>query len=98
MPVEVAGAGVGCVSRAAARAALVRAGDRLRLDGGGRLHRERMAPGRLRAWDAPVDLNRATVEELASLDGIGPKLAERIVPAPPVRQVAEVATVSRLGP
>ena len=54
-------------------------------------------PDRLAAWDAPVDVNAATVEELASLDGIGPKLATRIVAARPFRSVEEVAKVRGVG-
>ena len=56
-----------------------------------------MRPERLAAWGAPVDVNGATVEELASLDGIGPKLAARIVAARPFRRVEEVARVRGIG-
>jgi competence ComEA-like helix-hairpin-helix protein len=85
IPVERAGRGVVCLDRASA----YRAGDR---EGGGR-----MAPDRLAAWAAPVDVNGATVEELASLDGIGPKLAARIVAARPFRNVDELAAVRGIG-
>jgi competence protein ComEA len=56
-----------------------------------------MAPDRLAAWGAPVDVNRATVEELVSLDGIGPKLGARIVAARPFHSVEEVARVRGIG-
>jgi hypothetical protein len=56
-----------------------------------------MAPARLAAWAVPVDVNRATAEELASLDGIGPALAARIVAARPFRRVDEVAHVRGIG-
>jgi competence protein ComEA len=85
VPVERAGRGVACLDRASA----YHAGDR---EGGGR-----MAPDRLAAWGAPVDVNGATVEELASLDGVGPKLAARIIAARPFRSVEEVAGVRGIG-
>jgi competence ComEA-like helix-hairpin-helix protein len=85
IPVERTGRGVVCLDRRSA----YHAGDR---EGGGR-----MAPDRLAAWDAPVDVNAATVEELASLDGVGPKLAARIVAARPFRSVEEVAKVRGVG-
>ena len=92
VPVERAGDGVQCLGRAEAARRGVTAGDR-RGDGAGR----RMAPDRLAAWQAPVDLNRATVEELASLDGIGPKLAARIVAARPFGSVEQLARVRGIG-
>ncbi|MGZ3428751.1 MAG: ComEA family DNA-binding protein, partial [Polyangia bacterium] len=85
VPVERAGRGIACLDRASA----YHAGDR---EGGGR-----MAPDRLAAWDAPVDVNGATVEELASLDGVGPKLAVRMVAARPFHSVEEVAKVRGIG-
>jgi competence ComEA-like helix-hairpin-helix protein len=96
IPVEVVGAGVGCVPLELAARARVRAGDRLALDGG-RVCRSRMAPARLAAWDAPVDVNHATVDELASLDGIGPKLAERIVARRPFTSLEALGRVSGIG-
>ena len=98
--VEIAGAGVRClptadVSTARARPALA-TGDRV---GDGKLARadRRMAPDRLAAWDAPVDVNAASADELASLDGIGPKLAARIVAARPFRNVDDLARVRGIG-
>ena len=92
-PCEVAierrGRGVACLGRDAASQAGLVSGDR---EGGGR-----MAPDRLAAWGAAVDLNRATVEELASLDGIGPKLGARIVAARPFRSVDDLAKVRGVG-
>jgi competence ComEA-like helix-hairpin-helix protein len=83
IPVERPGLGVACVDGG------FRAGDRA---GGGR-----MAPDRLAAWGAPVDINRASVEELASLDGIGPKLGARIVAARPFASVEDIARVRGVG-
>jgi competence ComEA-like helix-hairpin-helix protein len=83
IPVERPGRGVACVD------AGYRAGDR---EGGGR-----MAPDRLAAWGAPVDINHATVEELASLEGIGPKLGARIVAARPFATVEDLARVRGVG-
>ena len=87
--VERPGRGVVCLGREAAAAEGVVAGDR---EGGGR-----MAPDRLAAWNAPVDLNRASVAELASLDGIGPKLGARIVAARPFRSIDDLAKVRGVG-
>lgn len=85
VPVERPGRGVVCLPAGSG----LRAGDR---EGGGR-----MAPDRLAAWSAPVELNRASVEELASLEGIGPKLAARIVAARPFRRVEDLAKVRGVG-
>jgi competence ComEA-like helix-hairpin-helix protein len=90
--VEIAGEGVRCFGRADAVRRRLVAGDRVDGDGSGR-----MRPERLAAWDAPVEINRATVDELASLDGIGPKLAARIVARRPFRTVEEVAQVRGIG-
>src|SRR5437763_6747077 len=84
VPVERAGEGVICLGSAEAARRGLRAGAGMR-------------PERLAAWDAPVDVNRATLAELASLDGIGPKLAARIVAGRPFRSVEEVATVRGIG-
>jgi competence protein ComEA len=99
VPVEVAGEGVACLDEDEARAARVRAGDRLRPEtlAGGGLARERMAPERLAEWQAPVDVNRASPAELASLDGIGPRLAERIAQARPFESVEDVGRVKGVG-
>jgi hypothetical protein len=94
--VEVAGAGVGCVDPDEARRARLRSGDRLGLRGG-QLVKGRMAPERLAAWAVPVDVNRASAGELASLDGIGPKLAERMVAARPFRTLDDVGRVRGIG-
>lgn len=83
--VERPGRGVVCRARGEGFVA----GDR---EGGGR-----MAPDRLAAWGAPVDINRATVDELASLEGIGRKLGARIVAARPFRSVDELAAVRGIG-
>lgn len=85
VPVERPGRGVVCRDEGGGLAA----GDR---EGGGR-----MAPDRLAAWGAPVDVNRATVEELASLDGVGPKLGARIVAARPFRSLEDLARVRGIG-
>jgi hypothetical protein len=56
-----------------------------------------MAPARLQAWQVPIDLNRASPAELASLDGVGAKLAARIVAARPFAEVRELARVRGIG-
>jgi competence protein ComEA len=51
--------------------------------------------------DAPLDLNRATKEELMRLPGIGPKLAEAIVAErekKPLASVEELRRVKGIGP
>jgi competence ComEA-like helix-hairpin-helix protein len=83
--VERVGRGVACLGPGAGFVA----GDR---EGGGR-----MAPDRLAAWGAPVDINHATVEELASLDGVGLKLGARIVAARPFASVDDLARVRGIG-
>ena len=57
----------------------------------------RMAPARMAALGMAVDVNRATVEELESLDGVGPALAARIVAARPFASVDDVARVRGIG-
>ena len=89
--VELDGA-VACLSEEAAAHAGARAGDRI--DG---QHRGRMSPAALAAWQVPVDVNRASLEELASLDGVGPRLAERIAAARPFRSVDEVGRIRGIG-
>ena len=85
VPVERVGRGVACLPRTGPW----RAGDR---DSGGR-----MAPDRLAAWGAAVDVNHASIDELASLDGIGPKLAARIVAARPFGSLEDIAEVRGIG-
>lgn len=68
------------------------------LPAGARLRGGRMAPARLAAWSVAVDLNRASLAELASLDGIGPKLAARIAAGRPYREIEGVARVRGIGP
>jgi competence ComEA-like helix-hairpin-helix protein len=88
--IEIAGTGVGCVDPTPG----IHSGDRLNQDG----NRGRMAPARLQAFALPVDLNHASLEELASLDGVGPRLAERIQAARPFVTIDDLARVSGIGP
>jgi competence ComEA-like helix-hairpin-helix protein len=80
--------GVRCLERAEARKLRLRSGD---------TSEGRMAPARLAALSVPVDANRASAEELASLEGVGPRLAERIVAARPFASVDDVARVPGVG-
>jgi len=61
-----------------------------------------IAPGKkLTAGDGPLDLNRATAEELKRLPGIGPKLAGAIVAAReqnPFASVDDLRRVKGIGP
>jgi len=93
VPVELRGVGVGCWEQGGEGG--LRAGDVV--DGRGR-RVGRMAPARLEAWEAPVDLNRASIDELASLPGIGPGLAARIAGARPFDVVDDVVRVRGIGP
>jgi competence protein ComEA len=45
-----------------------------------------------------VEVNRATVEELTAVPGIGPALAERIVAARPFTSLEDLTRVSGIGP
>jgi hypothetical protein len=58
----------------------------------------RMRGEDLEALAVPVDLNRATVEELESLPGIGPELARRIVEGRPYASVDALLRVRGIGP
>ncbi|MFO0842870.1 MAG: helix-hairpin-helix domain-containing protein [Gemmataceae bacterium] len=61
-------------------------------------HEEAPPPsGKKKPPDAPVNLNRATPEELARLPGIGPTLAKRIVDARPFAAVGELRRVKGIG-
>jgi competence ComEA-like helix-hairpin-helix protein len=77
--------------------ARVGAGSRIVLDGERIVDRGRMDPNRLAAWNVPVNVNSASAAELTALDGIGPKLAERIIAARPFACIEEVARVQGIG-
>ena len=77
-----------------------RAGEGVVCAGGGTSAATKMAPARLQAFEVPIDLNHAGADELASLDGIGPKLAAKILRArqeQPFRSVDELARVRGIG-
>ncbi len=59
---------------------------------------ERMSPDQLAALAQIVDINSASVAELASLPGIGPVMAERIVAGRPYASVDAVLEVRGIGP
>ncbi len=58
----------------------------------------RMAPEHLRALAQTVDLNGASQGELASLPGIGPTLAGRIVAGRPYLALEDLLEVRGIGP
>ncbi|MFO7562229.1 MAG: helix-hairpin-helix domain-containing protein [Enhygromyxa sp.] len=58
----------------------------------------RMPAKQLAALEQPVDLNSASIDELASLPGIGPVIAERIVAGRPYASVDELLRVKGIGP
>lgn len=58
----------------------------------------RMAPEQLAALGQPVDVQTASAEELASLPGIGPALAGRIIAGRPYASVDELERVKGIGP
>jgi hypothetical protein len=76
--------GVTCLSRDDAARLGVRAGQGL-------------GPDALAAWGVALDPNRATVAELASLEGVGPALAARIVAARPFASLEDLARVKGIG-
>jgi DNA uptake protein ComE-like DNA-binding protein len=59
---------------------------------------ERMPPDQLAALAQPVDINAASIDELASLPGIGPVLANRIAAQRPYATVDELTKVGGIGP
>ncbi|MFV8756583.1 ComEA family DNA-binding protein [Nannocystaceae bacterium ST9] len=58
----------------------------------------RMAAESIERLELAVDVNRASLDELASLPGIGPVLAERIAAGRPYASVEELDRVSGIGP
>lgn len=58
----------------------------------------RMSPEQLAALEQPVDVNGASVDELASLPGIGPTIAGRIVAGRPYASIDELLDVEGIGP
>jgi competence ComEA-like helix-hairpin-helix protein len=94
---ELVGQGVTCLPTGEAHRLRQRAGTRLQIEGASVRAVGRMAPERLAALGVPVDVNRADAEELASLDGVGAKLAARLIAARPFRTVEEVAQVPGIG-
>lgn len=60
--------------------------------------RSRMPADELQALQQPVDLNRASIEELQSLPRIGPALARRIVEGRPYDDVDALVRVRGIGP
>lgn len=60
-------------------------------------HVARMAPDALAELELPVDVNTADLEELASLPGVGPVIAKRIVAGRPYASVDELDRVKGIG-
>ncbi len=58
----------------------------------------RIPPDQLAALAQPVDVNAASAAELASLPGIGPKLAARIIAGRPYASVDALIEVRGIGP
>jgi competence protein ComEA len=59
------------------------------------------APKKAESLTAPIDVNRATAEELQKLPGIGPRMAQRILDERakgPFKSVEELRRVSGIGP
>ncbi len=85
--------GVRCLDAAEAARLGARPGDAFDADGPA----GRMAPARLEALAVPLDLNRAPVEELATLPDVGPAFARRIAAARPFRSVDDLRRIPGLG-
>ena len=91
--VERAGWGIACLDQAEARCEGLRGGDRVAPDG----TRSRMAPTRLALFAVPIDVNGSTLDELASLPGIGTGLASRLAAARPYAAVDDLLRVPGIG-
>jgi competence protein ComEA len=83
----------------------LRSGDRIVCTRRGRVAHirfARMKPALLALFEIPLDLNRATAAELASIHGVGPALSRRIVShrkqQGPFRTVEELRAVHGIGP
>jgi competence protein ComEA len=59
---------------------------------------ERMSADELAALEQIVDLNHASATELASLPGIGPGIAARIIAGRPYASVEDLLAVRGIGP
>ena len=59
---------------------------------------ERMPPDQLAALEQVVDINEASAVELASLPGIGPAIAARIIAGRPHASVEALLEVRGIGP
>lgn len=58
---------------------------------------QRMAPDRLAILGAPVNVNEASAAELASLPGIGPVLAARVIEGRPYSKIEDLQRVKGIG-
>ena len=58
----------------------------------------RMPAEQLEALEQPVDVNAASPDEIASLPGIGPTIAARIVAGRPYASIDELLDVEGIGP
>ncbi|MBK8266271.1 MAG: helix-hairpin-helix domain-containing protein [Nannocystis sp.] len=56
-----------------------------------------MAPDRLAILGAPVNVNEASAAELASLPGIGPVLAARVIEGRPYSKIEDLQRVKGIG-
>lgn len=91
LPLEAPGLGLRCTDNSRRH----QAGDRL-LPEAEAGPPARMAPERLLVAAVPIDLDRASAEELLALPGVGPALAARIQAARPLRDAAALGAI--LGP
>jgi hypothetical protein len=62
------------------------------------LRRARMPGPQLRLLGLAIDVNRASVEDLEALPGVGPVMAARILDARPFQTLDELREVSGIGP
>jgi competence ComEA-like helix-hairpin-helix protein len=95
-----AGVSAACLRRFPPQA--LRAGDRLHRPAEASCQRRRMPAGLIATLGLPVDVNRAGAAELATLPGIGPMLARRLLAHRrrhgPFRRPEDLRAVRGIGP
>jgi competence ComEA-like helix-hairpin-helix protein len=87
-----------CANGGARSGAVHTVGDALEWEGCDLVSVGRMRPADIEALALPVDINRAEAGELATLRGIGPVLAQRIIAERPFDSTEQLTRVKGIGP